>query len=150
MRREADHLGEIAHRGLGHVRLPVGVSGKAGGRVPGQVRSHGGQALRIPGQEVLQALDGVGHQHADGRKAQDRKSVLAPIHLLAGFDAAQPIDEPFDGAENRIEPGAFPFKHTGQIGAHGTNACQQNQGEEGELKPAIGGHLRTSPGRAGW
>ena len=64
VRRQAGHLGEIAHGGFGRVELPVGVGGEAGGGVPGQVGADAGEMLRIPGQVRLQALDGVGEHHA--------------------------------------------------------------------------------------
>ena len=37
VRGEAEHLGEIAHRGLGRVGLPVGVGGEGDGGVEGEV-----------------------------------------------------------------------------------------------------------------
>ena len=81
VRRKAGHLGEIAHGGFGRVGLPVGVGGEAGGGVPGQVGAHAGEVLRVPGQDSLQPLDGVGDHHADGGEAQHRKGVFAPVHL---------------------------------------------------------------------
>jgi len=53
---EANHLGEIAHGGLGRIELPVSVGGEAGGGVPGEIRPHGGKPLRIPGQKVFAAV----------------------------------------------------------------------------------------------
>ena len=97
----------------------------------------------------MQPFDGVGHEHANGGKTQDRKGILAPVHFMLGTDAGEPIDETLNGAEDRIEPGALPFEDAGQIDAHGTNGRQQNQGVESELQPAVGGHLRTSPDKAG-
>ena len=51
VRRQAGHLGEIAHGGFGRVELPVGIGGEAGGGVECQIGSHAGQMLRIPGQD---------------------------------------------------------------------------------------------------
>ena len=53
VRREAGHLGEIAHRCFGRIRLPVGVGGEAGGRVPCEIWSHCGESLRVEGQQGL-------------------------------------------------------------------------------------------------
>ena len=56
---EADRLGEVAHRRLARVVLPVGVGGEADGGVEGQVLGHGGGAGRVEGQDRLEPLDQV-------------------------------------------------------------------------------------------
>ena len=50
---EAEHLGEITHRRLAAVALPVGVGGKAHRRVEGGIRRDVGQRLRIQRQPEL-------------------------------------------------------------------------------------------------
>ncbi len=58
VRRQAGHLGEIAHRGSRACRLPVGVGGEAGGGVPCQVGPDGGaDACGFHGRHSLQAFD---------------------------------------------------------------------------------------------
>ena len=52
VRREAEHLGEVAHRGLGRVGLPVGVGGEGDGGVEGEVGRDGGEMLRVEREEV--------------------------------------------------------------------------------------------------
>ena len=49
VRRQAGHLGEIAHGGFGRVELPVGVGGEAGGGVPGQIGAHAGKCCGFQG-----------------------------------------------------------------------------------------------------
>jgi hypothetical protein len=105
--------------------------------------------LRIPRQEVLQSLNDVGHEHAYGREAEHREGVFAPVHLLVGLNAGKLVDEPLDGTEHRIEPGAFSFENPGKVKAYRPHRSKQNQAEDGKLQPAIGGHVRTSPDRAG-
>ena len=52
VRGEAEHLGEIAHGGLGRVGLPVGVGGEGDGGVEGEVGRYVGEVLRVEGEEV--------------------------------------------------------------------------------------------------
>ena len=53
VRGEAEHLGEIAHGGLGCVGLPVGVGGEGDCSVEGEVGSYGGEVLRVEGEMSL-------------------------------------------------------------------------------------------------
>ncbi len=121
MRGETRHLREIAHGGLGRVELPVGVGGEAGGRVPRQIGTDSGETLRIPQlMHGLEALDRVGEHEAHGGEAEHGEGVFAPVHLVIGIDAAELVDEPLDGTQNRIKPGALAFEHSRQIDAHRT------------------------------
>jgi hypothetical protein len=45
------------------------------------------------------------------------------------------------GRSTGIEPGALALQHAGQIDAHRTNGCKQNEGVDGKLQPAVGGHV---------
>ena len=145
---EAHHLCQIAHGDLRHVRLPVGVRGKAGSSVKGQVWAYGGQTLRIPGQMILQPLNRVGHEHADCREPQHAECVLAPVHFLVRIDPREPVNQPLKRAQHKVQPCAFPFQHLGQIDANRPSCCEENEREDGKLQPTVGGHVRTSPGRA--
>ena len=148
MRRQAGHLREIAHGRFGRVELPVGVGGKAGRGVPGQVGANIGNRLRIPRQMRLQPLDRVGQHQRHRGEAQHGEGILAPVHLLVGVHAAQLVDQPLDGAKDRVEPGALALENARHICAYRANRCQKNQGIKAKLQPAIGGHARTSPGKA--
>ena len=147
VRGEARHLGEIAHGGLGCIELPVRVRGEADRRIPGQIGADVGQALRVPGQVRLQTLDSVRDHQAHRGEAQHGKGVLAPVHLLRRIHAGKLVDQALNGPKKRVQPGAFAFEDTGHVGADGTNGCKQDQRVEGKLQPAVGGHVRTSPGR---
>ncbi len=92
VRRQARHLGEIAHGGFGRVELPVGIGGETGGGVPRQIGTDCRQVLRVPRQHGLEPLDGVRQDQTDGGKAQHGKGVLAPVHLVVGVYAAELVD----------------------------------------------------------
>ncbi len=145
---ETGHLREIAHGGLGHVKLPIGIGCEAGGGVKRQIGSHSGEVLRIPRQIKLQALDGVGEEHARRGESEKREGVFAPAHFLVSLNSAQPVDDALEGTEHRVEPGALAFHHARHVNAHRTHRDEQNHRVDGKLQPAVCGHVRTSPGTA--
>ena len=57
MHGEAEHLGQMAHRRLAAIVLPVGVGDEADRRVEREIRRHGVEAARVQRQQVLQPLD---------------------------------------------------------------------------------------------
>ena len=56
MHGEADHLGQMAHRRLAGVVLPVGVGDEADRGVEGEIRRYAVEAARIQRQQALQPL----------------------------------------------------------------------------------------------
>ena len=86
---ELGHLGEVRHRRLAHVRLPVGIRRERGRRLERLAVHHGRQVLRIERQQVLQPQHDVGQQHGRGAEDQHRRRVLGPVLVLLGIDAAQ-------------------------------------------------------------
>ena len=82
--RQAGHLGEIAHRRLAGVPLPVRVGRERCGGVERGMRRHRAEALRIERQPSLQALQRVQDQHRDAAERQQRRRVLGPAHLRVG------------------------------------------------------------------
>ena len=149
MSRETCHLREIAHGRFRRIRLPVGVGGKACGGVPGQVGANVCQPLRVPGKHVLHALNDVGHDQSDGGEAEHREGILTPIHLVFGVYAGEPVDEALDGAEDGIEPGTLSLNDPRHVDAHRAYSRKQYEAINCKLQPAVNGHVRTSPGRAG-
>jgi hypothetical protein len=132
VRREAGHLGQIAHCGLWHIRLPVGVGGKRHRSVPRQIRLNARQVLRIQPHnrnQALQPLDCIGQQ--DRRKAEDqhRRSILDPVHLGVGIHAGHAIEQPLDGPQNRVKRRSLPFIHPDHVEAQGL-CRKQNNGEK--------------------
>ena len=99
VRRQPHHLGQVAHRGLGHIRLPVGVGGKRRRSVPRQIRLNPRKVLRVPQRNhVLQPLDRIGQQHRGQAEDQHRHAILGPVHLRVRIDARQAIEQPLHRA----------------------------------------------------
>ncbi len=80
---EPDDLGEMRHRRLARVVLPVGVGREAHRRVEREVGRHGGHAGRIEGQGRLQPLLEVEDEDRQQAEHEHRARVRAPA-LLAG------------------------------------------------------------------
>ena len=115
----ADHLREIGHGGFAAVALPVGVGGEAHGGVERQVRAQRAEALRIERQQMLQPQDRVGEQAAHQAEQQHGEGVLLPVLLLVRLHAHQPIGEPLQRPEHRVEPGpAIGIEHPHEIKPH--------------------------------
>ena len=95
--RQAEHLGEVRHRRLAAVGLPVRVRGEGHRRVPGETGSDRRHLVGIQRQEMLQPLDGVREEERDGVEHQHGDRVGGPALLLRLVDAAKAIDRALDG-----------------------------------------------------
>ena len=142
---ESGHLGEIAHRGLTRVVLPVGVGGEGRGGIEGQIRSDCGELLRIPRQPLLNPLDQIQQQHGDAAEQQHGDGILRPAHLVVLVDAGQAIQQALDRPSNRIEKCAFavenPRHEDAQRFGDREDQRQKQQGSETSHWPSF----RTSP-----
>ena len=99
MHGEPGHLGQIAHRGLGRVGLPIGVGDEAHRRVEGEIGRDRVEMLRIEGKNRLQALQGVKREEARQAEGEHGEAVAVPVLLLIFLDAAQRIDCPLKGTQ---------------------------------------------------
>ena len=142
---EPSHLGEIAHRRLAAVRLPVRVGGERDGGIERQVRRDRAKPLRVQRQNVLHALHHVEHQQRDDAEHQDGDGVLRPPHLARVVDAGQLVDEAFERPHHRIEPGLLAREHPRHEAAEDRRHGKDGQKEDTDLQPAIRSHVRTSP-----
>ena len=120
MKGQAGHLGQVAHRRLAGIVLPVGVGGEAGGGIEGQLRLDIRDALRVEERPVplLGALDQIQEQHAYEAEDQHGDRVDEPLLLLLRVDAGEAIKQALDGNEDRREPGALPIEDLVQVQAH--------------------------------
>ena len=85
MHGEPGHLGQIAHRGLGRVGLPIGVGDEAHRRIEGEIGRDRIEMLRIEGKNRLQALQGVKGEEARQTESEHGEAVA---HRLPARGAA--------------------------------------------------------------
>ncbi len=141
---QRQHLGEIAHGRLAAVALPVGVGGKADGRVPGRVGGDRAEALRVERQESLQPLQGINNQQPQAVEEQHGNGIDFPVHLLVRADAAQAIDQFLDRPQDRVEKGAFALVNPGHERAERLGKGDQDDHVKDELKPTKDVHSNHS------
>jgi hypothetical protein len=146
--REPRHLREIAHRRLADVRLPVGIGGERRSGIECEIGRHVWQPLRIPRQPHLQPQYRVEHQHRYQAERQHRQSVFRPAHLVRFVDVGQAIDQALERPQDGIEKGALAGEHSRHEPSERNGDERHRRQEQRNLKPAIGGHVRTSPGAA--
>ena len=142
---EAEHLGEIAHRGLAAVVLPVRVGDEAARGVEGELGRHGVEAARIQRQKVLQPLQGVERQEAHDRKGDHRHRVGEPVLLTLRIDAGQAVEPPLDRRENGAQNVALALEDARQKAAQRDRRDHDEHKHERDLRPA-GQRHRDVPG----
>ena len=149
---QARHLGQIAHGGFAAVRLPVGIGGETDRGVECEVRSNRPQPLRVERQVVLQTLDGVGDQNANGAEDQERDGVLNPTLLVACRCATQTEQPAFDGCQHPARWALGALEHAVHVVAERLGDGQHDQKERQNLQPTVESHdnsleaLRTEQG----
>ena len=65
VKRKAHHLRKIGQGGFAAVTLPIGIGGKTGRRVEGQIGGDRPEALGVQGQQVLKPKNDIGKQQPD-------------------------------------------------------------------------------------
>ncbi len=108
---EPGHLGEIAHRGLTRIVLPVGVGRERSSSVEGQILNDCAELLRIPRQPLLNSLDHVEKQHGNAAEHQHGDGIFRPAHLVILIDSGHAIEQTLDWPGNRIKERAFAIEH---------------------------------------
>ncbi len=139
---QSEHLRQIAHRHLWHIRLPVRVRRKRYSSIKRKIRGHRGEMLRIERQQVLQPFDRVRRKQRDQAEEQRHNCIFCPRHLAGLIDPRQTIDKPLDRPKDAIGPGPFPLKDTRHIHTQGLGAKQYQCKEEENLKPAVRRHVK--------
>ncbi len=64
---------------------------------------------------MLEPEDHVGHQHARGTEAQQRRRVTRPVLIFAGVHAGKPVEESLDGTQ----PLPRAVEHADEVQADG-------------------------------
>ena len=88
---EAEHLHEIGQRALATIVLPVGIGDETHRRIEAEIFGHGRNALRIEGQEALQAQQEIEAQKTPDVEEQHGDRIGEPMLLAALIDTAEPI-----------------------------------------------------------
>ena len=142
---EGDHLGEVRHRRLPPVALPVRVRRETDRRVEGEVLAHGTEALRVERQQVLQAQEGIGEEEPHQAEHQQGNGVPLPVLLGTRVDPHQPVEEPLDGFQDGIEE-RLPLRVQDpvQIHAHRPGDQQEKAQEKRKLHPSVEIHGEAS------
>jgi hypothetical protein len=140
---EAEHLGQIAHRRLAAVVLPVGVGDEADGGVEREVRRHGAETARVQREKILQPLDRVEREESGDRKHDHRDRIGIPILLPLRIDPGQAVEAALDRPEHRSEKVSFAGIKAGDQSAERNGACHHQREHEGDLRPPDKRHRDT-------
>ena len=146
---ETDHLGEMAHRHLGRVVLPVRVRHEADRRVPGQRRRHRIHAGRVERQRTLDPLQQVQEEHAGGAERQQRHGVGAPALLTTVIDADDLVDQALDRGEEALAGGGGRAlvrrrEHPRHVAAEERDADDEGDDHQDDGDQGLGGHQSFS------
>ena len=144
LHREPEHLGQVAHRRLAAVALPVGVGGEAHGRVEGGIGRDAGEALRVQREDALQTLEAVDRQCAEPVEEQHRDRIGLPVHPLVGMDAADAVDQTLDRAEHGIEERPLAVVDVRHEGPERFRERDQDDEVEPYLEESVRGHQNSS------
>ena len=140
MIRQSSHLSQIAHGGFAAIVLPVGVRRKRGRCVESKIGAYRRKFLRIPGQDLLGALDQIQHQHGNAAEEQHGEGVFRPAHLVLFIHQGQAVQEALDRAQHRVEKCSLAVEHARHEHADGLGERQYHGEINDDLKPAIYSH----------
>ena len=146
LHRQAHHLGEVAHRRLAAVGLPVGVGHEADGGVEREVGDDPGQVGGVQRQRTLQPLEARTRARNETMlNPMQRVRVDRPALLAVRVDAADPVDQPLDRAEEAVARRLLAVAvHLGHVPAERDRGGDEHRDERDELQPARGGHQNLS------
>ena len=142
LHREPGHLGEVAHRRLAGVVLPVRVGDEADRGVERERRRDGCDVGRVERQRALDALEHVEAEHRDDAEREQRERVDVHRCSRSGVDAASAVDDALDREEHAVRPAPAPPART--RARYGTE--QPRGDEDGDRRArAAGASSPSSP-----
>ncbi len=149
--RQPCHLGEVGHRRLAAVELPVRVGDERRRRVEGEVPGRRAEVERVERVERLGAKDQVERQEADEVEEQDRARVTPPVVLDIRLGADQAQRAALDRAEDRgrARLPRPPAPVPGNAPTSGTVAVRTATKAAISIHPATFTALRRERGRRG-
>ncbi len=137
---EPGHLGEVRHRRLAGVALPVGVGREGDRSVPRRVRRDGSEAVRVERQELLQALHRVEDHERGGVDDEHRHRPLDPALVLGGVDSADPVDPALDRPQDRVEQSPLAREHALHVAAQDRRDGDDDRQVDEDLQEIDGRH----------
>ncbi len=140
---ETEHLGQMAHRRLAGIVLPVGVGDEADRRVEGEIRRHAIEAARVQGQHALKPLDAVENQKARHGERQHRQRIGKPVLLARRVDAGQAVKAALDWPDDRTEKVSLACVNLRNEFAERYGAAQHQSEHKRDLRPADERHRIT-------
>ncbi len=143
MNGEAEHLGQMAHRGLAAIILPVGVGDKAHRCVEREVRRHRVKAARVQWEEALQALQDIERQESGDGEREHRQRIDKPVLLVRWINSRQAIEAALDRSQCGTEKGSFARVYVGNEFAERYGAGQNQREHKRDLRPADERHRIT-------
>ena len=99
MHGEAEHLGQMTHRRLAAIVLPIGVGDEAHRRVKCEVRRHRVEAARVQREKALQPLQGVEREESGDGKDDHCDRIGEPVLLARRVNPGQAVKAALDRSE---------------------------------------------------
>ena len=140
LHRQPGHLGEVAHRRLAAVVLPVRVRDEADRRVERERRRHTVDSGRVEGEQPLEALERVQAEHGDDAEREQRPRVHRPRLLALRVDPRCAIQDALDRCEDAIAGSRAAPVDACQVGAEHPRAGEHERDERGDLEPGGAAH----------
>ena len=144
LHRQPRHLGQMAHRRLAAVVLPVRVRDETDGGIEGQRRRHRADVGRIQRQLALQALEEEEADDGDGAEGQQRERVHRPRLLPPWIDPAQAVEQPLDRCEDPVTGSGTVTVDTREVRTEQPRSREQETDEDADLEPRGSAHPRRS------
>ena len=145
------HLGEVTHRHLAAVGLPVGVGDETDRGVEHDGRVDARHALGVEGQAALESKECVEGEHRDEAEGEQRGRVAGPPLFGRRVDAARAVDGPFGRSEDavarrraRLAVLVGVTEHGGEVAPEGRHRDDEEDEEDPELEQAGRRHQNRS------
>jgi len=106
------------------------------------------EALLLDATLILYTLDQVRQKHGDAAEKQHRAGIFRPAHLLGFVHAGQPVNQLFNGAQERVEESLFAIEYAGHERAQRFGDREHHQQKEQDLEPAVVCHGQNFSGRS--
>jgi len=87
---------------------------------------------------MLEPQDRIGEEEPHKAEKNQRTGILLPVLLLGQTDSEEPIRQPLQRFQNRVQPG-FPrrIQNPDQVKPHRFGEKSQEADEKGQLQPSV-------------